>query len=612
MAVLPLAILATSITHAQNLTDPVLSETVVTATRSAAALSDVTAEVVVIDRELIEQAGVSSLAALLQRVAGIQISSNGGLGKNANVFIRGTESRHTLLLIDGVRYGSATLGAPNWDNIPLEAIERIEVLKGPGSALYGSDAVGGVVQIFTRRGNKGVQPYAHGTLGEYGHRAAGAGVSGAVDGVAFAVGFNSLSERGFSATNAAAPFGNFNPDRDGFDQQSVHANAQWKLAPGWALEGNVLMSKGDSRFDSKLNGSANFDVRGKTTTRTTGLGLVRDWSPGIRTVLRWSTADDLTLNLYATTNTHFDTRRQQSTLQHEHDTPVGTFTAGLERVEESVHSTTPYDVTRREVDGVFLGLQGVQDRHSWQASVRRDDNSQFGGATTGYAGYGYKITPALKARLAHGTSFKAPTFNSLYYPEGGNPLLKPERGSSNDLGFEYTQGKQTFAITYFDQQIRDLINWAPSGPGGAWQPSNIDKADIHGWSLAWQGAADDWRWRSALELLDARNRAHGANFDKKLQRRADEQLTVSIERVVDGWWIGAHALVVSERFENAANTRRLSGYGVLDLSAERSLTSEWTLQVRLNNVGDKRYETALGFNQPGRSAYVTLRWQAAK
>ena len=602
-------------------TPAALSPVVVTATRTPVPSDQLVAQVVVIERETIEQAQGQTLAALLQQAAGVQISSNGGLGKASTVFLRGTEGRHVLLLIDGVRYGSATLGTPNWDNLPLAAIERIEVLKGPAAALYGSDAVGGVVQIFTRRGLEGFHPHAGLTLGAHGHRAAQAGVAGGQGRWQYRIGVSTLREDGFSATNPAVPPGwvaytvppdpvprwrtrdRHNPDADGFEQDALNGSLRFEPSPGWLLTAHGLISSGNSAFD---DGTQVQDVRGLTSTRVLGLGLERAWDGGARTSLRLNRADDLTRNFDFEGNTRFDTERRQWTLQHDQPSPIGTLTLGLEHSREEVDSSTAFTVRERRIEGVFVGLQGSAGPHAWQASARRDDNSQFGVASTGSLAYAFEFVEGWRVRAAHGTSFKAPSFNQLYWPGYGNPTTQPERGRSSELGLSYAFGSQSLQLTRFEQRIRGFITAAPT-------VTNVPRVQIDGWNLVWQGSADDWRWRTDLELLDARNQTPGAQFGRKLARRADQQLAISLERAWgDAWWLGAHALLQSERFDDAANTRRLGGYGRLDLSVEHQLAPDWRLQLRLNNVGDKRYETALGYNQSGRALFATLNWRPAR
>jgi len=605
LAGVPVAVLAvlgalSASAHAQPDT---LEAVVVTATRTPVAQADVIGDVKVIEREILDQSAGLTLSEILRQHGGVQVASNGGLGKSASVFIRGTEARHVLLLIDGVRYGSATLGTPNWDNLPLSAIDRIEVLRGPAASLYGSDAVGGVVQIFTRRGAEGVlAPYAGLTLGSYGRREVSAGLTGGERDFSYALGVGHVQETGFSATNSQAQFGNFNPDRDGFEQQSMNAQVNWQATPAVELGANVVVSSADNQFDSSLNNSAHFDVRGLTTTRTLGLNAAKTWATGGVTRLQYGSADDLTRNLYLTSDTRFDTQRQQWTLQHEQATPIGNVLVGWDRVTEEVSSTTAYAVTRRATEGLFLGLQGRHGPHRWQANGRFDENSQFGSASTGSVGYSFALNPAWSAFALVGTSFKAPTFNQLYFPGFGNATTQPEEGESQEVGVDFARANSRLRLTYFEQSIRGFITTSPT-------VANIPRVQINGWSLDGQVAVDAWRFTGQLELLDARTQTAGANFNRKLPRRADQQLSLSVEKALAQWWLGAHALLVSERFDDLANTRRLPGYGTLSLSAERPLGNDWRLSVRLNNVGNKTYETAWGFNQPGRSIYTTLDWR---
>ena len=193
----------------------------------------------------------ATVTELIARLAGVRTASNGGLGKTSSLFVRGTESRHVLLLVDGVRYGSATAGTPSFDTIALESIERIEVLKGPASALYGSDAVGGVIQIFTRQGTSGFHPYASVTAGEGDRGELTAGVTGGAASLNYAVGVQTLSEKGFSATNPRVSSNGFNPDRDGLSQNSANASVNWKIAEGWKLDARVFQADGTSQYDGR-------------------------------------------------------------------------------------------------------------------------------------------------------------------------------------------------------------------------------------------------------------------------------------------------------------------------------------------------------------------------
>lgn len=587
-----------------------LETVVVTTTRTPVPQADVIGDVRVIDRETIEQSAGLTVSEILRQHGGVQITSNGGLGNSSSVFIRGTNATHVLLLIDGVRYGSATLGQPNWDNLPLAAIERIEVLRGPAASLYGSDAVGGVVQIFTKRGKAGeFSPYASTTVGSYGRVEVSAGVSGGSEQARFALGGSRLRESGFSATNPQVQFNNFNPDKDGFEQQSLNGQLQFQLASDLELSGNIMVASGENQFDSSLNGGPNFDARGLTTTRTMGLQLSKNWGEGHETRVAWGRADDLTRNIYRTATTVFDTEREIWSLQHNWGTSLGQLMLGADHSKDRISSTTPFDVKQRSIQGFFAGLQGRHEAHRWQANVRRDKNSQFGGSTTGSLGYGFEFVPNWSVFWSSANSFRSPSFNDLYWPNGGNPRLNPERGFANEIGLNFERESTQFKLTIFETRLTNMIAWAPIGPGGSWIPSNVDKARIAGQSFQMQTVYSDWKFGGHLELLDARNKTSGANFNKRLNRRADQQLTMSAERAVEQWWLGAHVLAVSRRYDDVANNRRLGGFGTLGLSAERPLGNDWRLNVRLNNVGNKTYETVYGYNQPGRSIYATLNWR---
>lgn len=605
LAVFNLALAAAFPALAQSQLPPI----VVTAARIAQPLTDVVADVSIIDREQIEASSGRTLSELLVREAGVQMSANGGLGKSSRLYLRGTNAGHTLLLIDGVRYGSATLGQANWDNIPLEMIERIEVLKGPAAALYGSEAMGGVVQVFTRQGRQGFHPHASVTLGSNSHRKVAAGVAGGDDEVSYALGASSLTEKGFSATNSRIG-SSYNADRDGFDQESVSGSLAWRLAPGWRLTAHALQASGDNRSD---NGSSNFDVRTETSTQVLGAGLEHQWLEGVRTTLKLSRGTDQSI-YYSSADprktTRYDTERTQTTLQHQWDSAIGTWMLGAESVRESVSSTTAYQMTDRRTESVFAGLTGQKQGHLWQLNLRHDDNSQFGSADTGYLGYGYQFTPEWSLHGGYGTTFRAPSFNNLYSPDPknypGNPLLQPEKGSSKELALAYKSGVGPIKLIRFDNQIDGLIIW----PNASTAAVNVDNASIAGWSLGYEGGAGLWSWQSQFDWLDAKDEKWGL----KLPQRASKQVNASLRREVADWKLGVHWFAAAKRFngldtKNGVNTKPLAGYGTLDLSAEHALDQDWRIQFRLNNLTDKTYETVYGYNQPGRSAYVTLRWQ---
>ena len=573
---------------------PMLKESVVTATRSPTRADELVSEVKVIDRAAIEASTARTLPELLARSAGLQMAANGGRGKPSSVFIRGAENRHTILMIDGVRLSSATTGNPSWDNIPVEMIDRIEVLKGPASALYGSEGVGGVVQIFLRKGIEGFHPYASLTVGSERHVTAAAGMQAGQGGLRYAIGVQRLRDKGFSATNPKVPFGQFNPDRDPFEQDSIHAAAGYQIGTNWSLDGGLMYSDGTTWFDD----GPGFNARSAVRSSTAHVGVKGKLTQGWQTQLRIAQSTDTNNTIEASFPGAFRTTESQWNWQNNVDTPLGVVLAGLERRVQKVSGSVDYPVKERTIDSGFAGLNGTAGNHSWQFNLRRDRNSQFGDVDTGLAGYGLRISPAWRVHASHGTSFVAPSFNQLYFPLFGNPLLEPERGRNTDVGVTWAAGGHEVKLIRFDNRVRGFIT-------NTTLPVNIPRARIDGWTLAYEGRLDALALRASVDALDPRNEANG----RRLPRRAKNQLAAGADYSTGPWRFGASVIHVGDRFDDAANTQPLPAYTTADLYADWQFARNWSAQAKLNNVTDRHYETAYGYNQAGRSFYVTLRWQ---
>lgn len=581
-----------------------LNPVVVTATRSLQRVDQSLAETTVIERAQIEQATGRTLPELLSQQAGVQFTANGsGPGKASALLLRGLESRHTLLLIDGVRYGSATQGTPSWENIPLDSIERIEIVRGPMSSLYGSDAVGGVVQVFTRRGTPGVQFDGSATAGSHRTGKASAGLrfgEGDVDG---AVSAAHSESRGISSTNTTLSPGNYNADDDGFRQNSGNARLGWRFAPGWRADAGLLSADGVNHYDDGPTADSRLALRSEVLS----LQVAGEVLPSWRSSLRWSRATDEsdTQVTASATATPGKTASVQPQLSWENTvaTPLGTALLLAERLEQKVSRPgTPFAVSERAVNGMALGLNGQHSAHTWQLSLRHDRNSQFGRQTTGSLGYGFDLTPAWRAAASYGTSFVQPSFNQLYFPGFGNPALLPEEGKHAELSLRWAGAAQQLRLAYFDNRIRGFITPGPN-------PGNVD-ARIDGVSLSYEAQGEHWNLAASLDHTDPRNDSAGtANFGKQLQRRSKDSAKLAADTAWGAWRAGAAFKAFSDRYDNAANTLHLGGFGVVDLHADWSLAREWTLGLALNNVGDKTYETVRGFNQPGREAYLTLRYR---
>jgi vitamin B12 transporter len=575
----------------------------VTATRTPTRLADVVADITVISREELQRSEARSLPELLAQQAGLQFASSGGLGKNASVFIRGLEARHTLLLVDGVRIGSATVGTPSLDNLPLESIERIEIVRGPMSSLYGNGAFGGVVQVFTRQAAPGLGANAKlaGGSGRYGQAAAGVGFgSGTFDA---AVQLQHTDTRGFSASNAAVPFGSFNPDRDGFRQTGGSLRLGWQPLADWRFELVSLQSRGVTQLDDGPGADARAGLENRFGVVSARGKVLPGWTTRVSVSDATDVYDTLaSASAFASlgkTQTHNRQIGWENTLA----TPLGSLLALAERSTEVVSRPgAAYVLSERRIDAMALGLSGTADAHVWQASLRRDRNSQFGGITTGALAYGYALAPAWRLGASYGTSQTLPSFNQLYFPNFGNPSLLPEEGKHSEVNLRWAAGEDSLRAAVYDYRYRGFIS---SGP----QPVNLPKVKINGITLAYAGRWQALDLSASLDHTDPRNDTQGsATLGKQLGRRAKDALRLGADQQLGAWRLGATLAAFSHRFDDAANTARLGGYATLDLRAEWALSRELTLAARLNNLGGKVYETVLGYNQPGREGFVTLRW----
>ncbi|MCV2354648.1 TonB-dependent receptor [Paucibacter sp. B2R-40] len=582
-----------------------LEPIVVSATRTASRVDQLVADVTVLSRSDIEKTEGRTLVELLSQQPGIQFSSNGGLGKSASLFIRGLEARHTLLLIDGVRVSSATVGTASLDNLPMEIIERIEIVRGPMSALYGSNAMGGVIQIFTRSGRAGLHPNASAVVGTNAYGKLSGGLAYGHQGLDVAVQVQHTDTDGFSTTNESAQFGNYNSDKDGFRQTGGSLNVGWQIAQGWRLEGLAISSTGNTAFDD----GPKVDSRAKLSNSLQSLRLQGQLMPTWQSKLSASRSTDKYDTLSSASEFTqlgaIETEQRQFSWENSLDTPVGTALALLERLEQKVSRPgDAFTVSERNINGLGLGLNGSSGDHSWQASLRMDDNSQFGKQNTGALGWGYALTPALRLGASYGTSFTAPSFNQLYYPGFGTPTLLPEEGKHAELSLRWKQGTQSLKAALFDNRYRNFIS---SGPA----PVNTPRARSEGISLAYELSLQTVKLSASLDHVNPHNATNGvATSGNLLPRRAKDSFKLQ------GDWelgnsvnLGASLNSFSQRFDDAANKYKLAGYATLDLRSDWQFAPAWSLNARVNNVADKQYETARGFNQPGREFFLGLRYE---
>ena len=593
LAVLPLALVAAFPSFAQTQATPQLAETVVTATRVAQPLSDVVADVSIIDRAQIERSGAVGLADVLKRLPGIEITRNGGPGATTSVFLRGAESRFTAVYIDGVRVDSQATGGAAWEAIPLALVDRIEVLRGPAAAVYGSDALGGVIQIFTKRGENGFAPYAGVGVGTYNTRKLDAGFSGASGAFDYALGLAYEKSDGFNAR----PIAGQNPDDDGYRNQSANLRLGFQVDQANRLEATYLTSDGNSGYDSSLR----LDDRNLHKLETLGLNWQAQWTEAWSTRLSVSESKDR----YETTPSPYltETRLRGYTFLNQLRLGEHLLTAALERKEDHLKNA-PIDQGRSQ-NALALGYGFSHQAHTVQLNVRHDNDSEFGGKTTGSAAYAYAFTPAWRGTASVGTAFRAPTLYQRF-SEYGVATLVPEKSRNVELGLRWAEGASSAGLVAYRNKVDNLITFADAGPCvsdfGCY--SNTGRAEYSGATLSASHAMNGINLAASLDVQNPRDLATG----KSLARRAKQHATLSADTRVASWQLGAEAQFSGKRFDDAANTRVLSGYSLVNLSASTPISRDWTLLARIDNLADKKYEVARTYGTAGRSFYAGVKW----
>ena len=574
------------------------STIVVTGARFAQPASESPLDLRVIDRAQIERAGVSGLAELLQRLGGVEISATGGAGQPGGLFLRGSNTSHVLLLVDGVRVNSATSGTNAFEHLVLDQIERIELLLGPASGLYGADAIGGVVQVFTRRADG-----ASARVGVGSERTRSASASLGVDEGATRASatLGWRASEAAPATNASNAF-SYNPDTDPYRHLSLSGWVEHTHAPGHTLALRGTRSQSRTHFDA----GPGVDDLNRQRLGTLALESRDRIAPGWTSLLRLARGTD-DIQTEGSFPGGFRTDQDQLTWQHDVDVAGGRSALGVEWRQEQVDSDTAFTETRRRVSSLFGGWTGqLAPAHRLQLALRHDRNSQFGGRSTGNLRWSHAFAPGSRVTAAAGTAFKAPSFNDLYYPlqfgYSGNAELKPERSRSVEAGLRYTAGGLAAGATAFDNRIRDLIVINDSFTS----VDNVARARTRGLTLQGRWSAGPWTARAEATLQSPRNSDTGT----QLVRRAERFGSAGLDWAAGDWRLGAEWTATGSRYDDGANSdaARLARSALLNLTARCSAAPGWTLAARLDNAADKAYTQVRGYDTPGRRLLVSLAW----
>ena len=602
--VLPAALLlgASSALFAQTSNETQHDPVIVTANRVARTADETLTPVTVITRKDIERLQAQSLPDLLRGLPGISLANNGGPGKNTSLFLRGTNSDHVLVLVDGFKIGSATTGAASLQDIPVDQIERIEIVRGPRASLYGSDAIGGVLQIFTRKGTQSpgfsITAGSRHTFGE----TAQMGVGSADSWVS--VGVKNTTTRGISACQGNTSAGCFanEPDRDGYSNTAFNLHGGARLGDLFGLELMALQTDTENEFDGSSQNRSNgqMQVFGGTLKFTPN----DVWKSTLRL---GETMDDSKNYKDERYVSRFATRRDSLSWQNDIELSAGNqLVAGFDSQREKILTDTNYAVRSRTNHAVFGQFLFDKGGFSAQGSLRRDENEQFGGHSTGGLATGYAFSKWLRINASYATAFKAPTFNQLYFPGFGTATLQPEKSRNREIGAAgqfNDQGK--WQLNVFDNRISQLIVTDPN----SFTAQNLSSARIHGIELSATQRLADTTLGANLSFQNPKDHSGSSTEGNMLVRRPRQSARVDLDHDIREWSFGTSWNGVGRRYDNTANSIHLGGYSTWDARAEYRFDKVWRVQLSIENMFDKRYETAYLYNQPGFGAFVTLRYQ---
>ena len=588
------------------LADPVPDTVLVTASRTPQRADEVIPDTTVITNEEIVRAGAGSVADVLRRQRGIEIVRNGGPGASTSVFLRGANSNQVVVLIDGVRIGSSTTGAAAWNAIPLSSIDHIEIVYGPLSALYGADAIGGVVQIFTKKSEGTPAFSASAGAGTYGSRQYDAGVHGATGGdhsISYALSAAHEDADGFSSTRPGSS--SYNRDDDGYGRNSVNGRLALQLAPGHEVGAQFLKSRLGAQYDS---GASSYDTHNEQDIDSYAVFLNNQIMPNWRSSLQAARSNDRLgsfTSAAASGTSQINTRQNEYTWQHTLDLNGDTLQVLFGHRKEEVLSSSSTALNRSRItNSVAAAYDLRRGSHLLDISLRRD-HSVYGGKTTGAAGYGYEFSKDLRATASLGTSFRAPTYNELYYPGYGLETNKPEQGRNAEVGVRWQVAGAALQANYYRNRLTDMIvsvNPCPSRTGSC--AYNVNHAMLEGLTMSAETRMLGLDLRASADLQDPRDETTG----KQLARRSRRHASLAASYAVRQFELGTELQASGSRFDDAGNANRLGGYGLLNLYTTWRFTPDWSLLLRLDNALDKRYELARNYNTAKRSWFAALRY----
>lgn len=600
--------------HAQSSTVPPVTQfddIVITASRSPQEAKNVLGDVTVIDRDELTSAGQSSLAEVLSRSPGVEFSQSGGPQTNTSLFIRGANSNQTLVLVDGIRINSSTTGLAFLETFDPALLDRVEILRGSASSLYGADAIGGVVNILTQPPVGGDRPLSLSASIGYGSHdttRTRLGLSGASNGWDYSLAAGYGQSRGFNATRKSNY--SYNPDRDGYYQNSVLGSLGYTWAPGHRIGLTAYNAYLNGQYDNGQSYETGeyFNDRATTRQQVYALSSTDDINGWWQSVARVGFSKDNQTNRnadssYYSGTSRFGSEKYTYTWQNNFQlTREQRLSLVLERLEERVTGSTSYSPNDRDTNSVGAVYHVDTGNHHVQVNARNDRITTYGSETTGGLAYGYDLTPAWRIGAAANTGFKAPTFSDLYYPGYSNPDLNPERSRNVEASLRYTTEDTKLGLVVYRNKVRNLIT---SSAATNYLPYNVDRATLKGITVSGEQRFGATTLRASADFADPENDETG----KQLARRARQVYRLGADHRFGPLQVGTEVLVSGKRYDDAANQNRMGGYTLVNLLASYDVDKNLQAQLRWNNVLDKSYRLVDGYRTDGSNVFVNLTWR---
>lgn len=570
---------------------------IVTENRIPTVISDSLSAVTVLNREDIARYQASDLFDLMSRIAGVSMVRNGGRGTPTSLSLRGNQGDHSLFLVDGVRIGSATLGSATLGLLNVNSIERIEVVRGPKSNLYGADAIGGVVNIITRQSEDDKDLSISSSVGTNSTTETTIVSGFKSDRHSYMAVLNTFNTQGIDNTESIS---GLHGDKDAHSNHAIALNYQYQISDSakWKVAYNKNDTETEYDADCYSPSWAMVDCSIYTVAEITSLSsrvdfdINANWHSSFQLGRSSDKAKELADNIDISTTTNggmFDTTKTEATWVNYMQLSDGNFvTLGLDYQKDHVNSFTVYDQTSRYNQAAFLQYQVNLGEVDTSFGVRFDDNQQFGGHTTSSLLVGVDVNENLRLTGSYGEGFKAPTFNDLYYPNYGNPDFVPEQSENYEIGLKASWGVNVANVALFNNQLENLIQYNPA----TFLTDQTARVEISGIEFNMDTEIAGWAIGVSGMLIDPENETNG----KLLRRRAQRSLSVDADYSFGNLDLGVTLQTQSHSYDDVSNTVRLGGYTTLALRADYRLNNHWSLKAKVDNLTDKAYTTAMDFS----------------